>query len=548
MMNTSIPPLNAFPGSLRDRARAAFYQMPLSTRGESEMCLGLSENALKKHWADLNNSGELVTYGLGATLRNSKRAHLSEIPALTVGSGYVGWNGEAGLASLLERLPLVEHSYRVAARYSKLGLHSFQWILGDGIQAAARISHTEWIAICWSGPQETESDLLIRMRKLDADLRRLGVSALDSSIPYHGAYPSLFVFVVSDAWQGELVRRASHRAGIENRVDVYCTAESRWVGERQPLGPGAGWLHALPPVRDMGGWPFEQRAQDSPFALPNGRSAYQVRDLLYQFGGAGATNLAKLGGGVNHKQVAAALDVLFDYGLAQDVDLKLPRGQRPTNRGGQGSKSSTRAARLGNTTLPQDIRYGLTTRALDSIRLRDGYTITHSQGISRAISWDERPYHRQRRHEDRVLEVMAAFGAAKLPIAAGWRADDKFPIGGIKPDGKIRIGGINPDGMICLKQSPYGSGWHYLEVEWRAQHEGTLEKKFQSYLSEYRSRHFPGPGEPPPLLFFCPTKGVANLVHRIAVGFPVLTITEKCWRKHGPFGGWSQFGERVSLG
>ena len=57
------------------------------------------------------------------------------------------------LAGLLERLPLVEHSYRVAAGYAgKPGLHSFQWILGDAIQAAARISHTEWIAICWSRP------------------------------------------------------------------------------------------------------------------------------------------------------------------------------------------------------------------------------------------------------------------------------------------------------------------------------------------------------------------------------------------------------------
>ena len=55
-MTTSLPPLNAFPGSLRDRAKAAFYQMPLSTRAESEMCLGLSENGLKMHWADLNKN------------------------------------------------------------------------------------------------------------------------------------------------------------------------------------------------------------------------------------------------------------------------------------------------------------------------------------------------------------------------------------------------------------------------------------------------------------------------------------------------------------
>ena len=546
-MTTSLPPLNAFPGSLRDRAKAAFYQMPLSTRAESEMCLGLSENGLKMHWADLNKTGELTTYGLGATLRNSKRAHLSEIAALKVGSGYVGWNGEAALAGLLERLPLVEHSYRVAAGYAgKPGLHSFQWILGDAIQAAARISHTEWIAICWSGPQETEHDLLMRMRKLDADLRRLGVSALDPSIPWHAAYPSLFAFVVSDAWQGELVRRASHRAGIEHRVDVYCAAEQLWVGGRQPLGPGAGWLHALPPVRDMGGWPFEKRAQDSPFALSNGRSVYQVSDLLHQFGGVGITNLAKLGGGMNQKQVDAALDVLFDHRRARDVDLKLSRLVRSKNRDVKDSKSSTRTVRLGNGA--QDIRYGLTSRALESIRLRDGYNITHSQGISRVISWDEQMYDRQRGHEDKALEVLAGFGAAKLPVAAGWRADDKFPVGGIEPGDEFRIGGINPDGIIFLTESPYGPGCHYLEVERRAQHEGTLKNKFKSYLSDNRSSYSPGPGDPPPLLFFCPSERIEALVHQIAAGFPVLTITEKRWRQNTPFDGWSQFGTRVRLG
>ena len=537
-MNTLMPPLNAFPGSLRDRTEAAFYQMPLSTRAELEMCLGLSENGLKKPWADLNKTRELITYGLGATLRNSKRAHLSESAALEVGSGHVGWNGEAALASLLEHLPLVEHAYRVAAGYAgKLGLHSFQWILGDSIQAAARMSHTEWIAICWSGQQETEHDLLIRMRKLDADLKRLGVSALDPSIPWHEAYPSLFVFVVGGAWQGEMVRRASHRTGMENRVDVYCAAEHRWVGEKQSLVPGRGWLLALPPVRDLGGWPFERRAQDSPFALPNGRAVYQVADILYQFGGTGATNLTRLAGGVHHKQVDAALDVLFNRRLARDVDLKLSRLVRSENRDVKGTKSRTRAITPGNAGHDQDVRYGLTPGGLNPIHLRDGYTITHSQGISRVLSWDDPMFDSQRTHEDTVLRVMAAFGAAKLQIAAGWRADDKFP-----------GGGVNPDGMVDLGKSPYGPGWHYLEVERRAQHEGTLGTKLKNHISDDWRRHFPGPGGPPPLLFFCRNERVEKLVHRIAAGFPVLTITETRWRKHGPLDGWSQFGRTVCLG
>ena len=149
---------------------------------------------------------------------------------------------------------------------------------------------------------------------------------------------------------------------------------------------------------------------------------------------------------------------------------------------------------------------------------------------------------------DRLLEVLAGFGAAKLPVAAGWRADDKFPIGGIEPGDEFRIGGINPDGIIFLTESPYGPGCHYLEVERRAQHEGTLKNKFKSYLSDNRSSYSPGPGDPPPLLFFCPSERIEALVHQIAAGFPVLTITEKRWRQNTPFDGWSQFGTRVRLG
>ena len=414
--------------------------MPLSTRAEVEMCLGLSENALKNPWAELNSTGELITYPLGATLRNSRRAHLSETAALKVGSGNIGWNGEAGLATVLELLPLTEHAYRVAAGYAgRSGLQAFQWVMGGGIQAAARMSLTEWIAICWSGPQETESDLIKRMQGLGADLRMLGVSALDPSIPWHDAYPSLFVFVVADAWQGELVRRASYRAGIQHLVDVYCAANSSWLGQRIPLRSARGWLRGMPPVRDMGGWSSEKRAANSPFALPNGRTVYQIHSLLYQFAGAGATNLGRLGGSLNQKQVNDALDVLFAQGMAREVDMKLSRRLRSERRDVKGKRLATRTVVRRNAAHDHDFRYGLTNRGLEPIRLRDGYNRSHSLGNSRAISWDEPRYERQREHEDRVLRMMAAFGAERLDIGSGWRAEDIIPQGAIKPDGMVLL-------------------------------------------------------------------------------------------------------------
>ena len=58
-MIVSMPPLNAFPGTRIEQVKAAAFQMPLSTRAEKEKCLGLSEGALKAHWAELKRAQDI---------------------------------------------------------------------------------------------------------------------------------------------------------------------------------------------------------------------------------------------------------------------------------------------------------------------------------------------------------------------------------------------------------------------------------------------------------------------------------------------------------
>ena len=453
---------------------------------------------------------------------------------MVVGSGSAGWSTDPALAALLEQLPLVEHAYRVAGSFSEpSGLHAFQWILGNAIGAAARISLHRWIAICWSGPQESEHDLGKKLVKLHADLRRYGVSDIDPTRPYEGAYPSLVVFVVLDAWQGELVRRAAYRAGMQDVVEVYLASDPWSAEQRRPLGAARGWLHAMPPLRDMGNWPSEKRIAGSLAARPNGRTLFRIRDVLYQFGGVGFTNLGKLAGGANRTQIAETLDVLAKMRMARSVDLKQVRSKSDRE---NSLKSGGLVVRQNSATVVQDIRYGITNPAAAEIGLRDGLGFSHSLEQSRALSWDLPGYENQRRHEDTVLRALAGFGNEKLEIAAGPRCDDNFP-----------GGGINPDGLIYVNESPVGKGWHYLEVERRARSARGLENKFKSYLSPNRLRYFPGHQSAPPVLFMCGNERLEALVHQIAKGFPVLTITNGRWRKYGPLGGWQLFGEQVRL-
>lgn len=533
-MTVYMPPLNAFPCSRLDQAKAAIFEMPLSTRAEVEKCLGLSEGALKGHWAELKRAREIETYGLGYTLRNSQRARLLPGPAMVVGSGSAGWSTDPAVTALFEHLPLVEHAYRVARSFSEpSGLFAFQWILGDAICAAARISSTKWIAICWSGPQESEHDLGKKLVSLHADLRRYGVSAMDPTIPYEDAFPSLVVFVVLDAWQGELVRRAAYRAGMQDLVEVYLASDPWSADERRPVGAARGWLHAMPPLRDMGNWPLEKRIASSLAARPNGRTLFRIRDLLYQFGGVGFTNLGKLSGDANRTQIDAALDVLAKMKMARSVDLK--RAQSESDRK-KALKSGGLVVRQDGSAAVRDIRYGITNPAVREIALRDGHNFSRGLKTSRALSWDLPEYANQRTHEDTLLRAMAGFGNAKLEIAAGPRCDDNF-----------LHGGINPDGLIYINGSPFGEGWHYLEIERRARSERGLENKFKSYLSPNRLRYFPGPQSPPPVLFMCRNERLEALAHQIAKGFPVLTITNGRWRRYGPLGGWQLFGEQVRL-
>ena len=346
--------------SASERNRVALYQMPLSSIADRAGCLKLSVRTIRTH---TNKLAEQVKIGgriLAATHRATERQYLTEDVARAVGTGYAGWSSHWGLSILLKHLPMVEHFYQVAAQCGGAGgIHGFQWIFGEVIDAAVRLNHETWIALIWSGHWETENALYRKMLSIDAELRRLGVSATDPAVPYPAAIPTAIIFVTSDLWQAELVRRAAYRAGMTDRVESYCAATGDWPHGSILLLKSRGWIYWPLTDRGLGSWPWERRLAASLASRPDGWTLHKTLDLLTQWPGSRVANLAGLAGGERLDRLNNALEVLVSLQMAERVELV-----RPASAGSQGSMNS--AAK-------PDTRYGAgSTAVIPDRRARSG--------------------------------------------------------------------------------------------------------------------------------------------------------------------------------
>ena len=497
---------------------------PLSSVSDMEACLKLSPRALRQHLADMESRGEIGKCSLAATHRAATRVYLVPSEALELGQGYAGWSSEWGLSVLLQHLPMVEHFYQVAATYCDAGgVHTYRWIFGRAIDAAFKLSPLQWISLTWSGAWETQLHLYEKMLAFRNELYRLGVGGHDESEPDPYAYPCLFIFVASDRWQCELVRRAAIQAGIIDRVDIFCASTGKWpYGQRATLLDSRGWIYAPAPERDMGGWLWPRRLAGSVAARPDGFTLYKAIDLLSQWGGSTVTDLAGLVGGERLDRMSKAMEILTGLDLAvrenlTDTNPGKPAWQRPER------------------TRP-DFRYGASSKAVGLVANRDRVNHTLSEGTSRALTWNDKKYRSQRRHEDQVLRVMAAFARVGGEVAPGWRCEEPFPGGGVKPDG-----------AVFLTKSPFGPGYHYVEVERRAQAESTAGAKLKGILSENRRTFSPGGDEPSPVLFVVKNYEVEKIFHALGTGVRMLTISQQRWRQGDPMNGWSLFGQETDL-
>ena len=506
-----------------EQVSLALYQMPMASVADLAAGLGLSMRTIRTHIRALAQKTIVEGCTIAATHRAATRLHLTESAARSIGNGYSGWNDPWGLSFLLQHSPMVENFYQVAAQCCDGdGISAFQWIFGDAIDAAVRLNAENWIAMVWSGHWETEGNLYDRLLSVDADLRSLGVSTDEPSVPDPHTRPSALIFVASDLWQAELVRRAAFRAGMARWVEIFCAATGTWpyplasvpLSTRLSALKSRGWIHWSLPNRDLAGWTWEKRRDDSLSTRPDGLTLHKALDLTTQWPGAGVSNLAGLGGGERLDRLTNAFDALIEAKMAVRVELTRPTAS---------------AAK-------PDVRYEPTSRAVALAAARDRVKYKLAAGASRALTWNDEKYRNQRPHEDLVIRVMAALGRKKRPVAPGWRCSERFS-----------TGGITPDGMAFLADGPFGPGWHYVEVERRAASRKRVSNKLRGYAAPERGRFFPGEGEPPPVLFIVRNDRVEQIYHEEGAGIRMLTITPGRWNASAPMAGWSRFGETVRL-
>ena len=195
------------------------------------------------------------------------------------------WHEEWGRARLLQRLPLVEWAYQVAGEIKGLGsLTEFHWVESLSFDAAVRY-RDGWAAIFWSGSLQQERSIVNRLRDFGRDMVELTTEG-------DPVWPGLLCFVVSDQWQRVLVERAVGQFGpLGERVAVWCIADDSRTGACWPL-ESRGWVHQLTYPREMGGWPWDRRIRQSPWAKGS-KSRPDERDA-FEWGREGSVLTAKI--------------------------------------------------------------------------------------------------------------------------------------------------------------------------------------------------------------------------------------------------------------
>ena len=431
------------------------------------------------------------------------------------------WHQEWGRARLLQRLPLVEWAYQVAGEINGLGpVEEFHWVDSVSFDAAVRY-RDGWAAIFWSGSLQSESSILDRLRDFGRDM----VELTDGDGP---AWPSLMCFVVIDQWQRELVKRVVRQFGpLRDRVAVWCVADGARTGASRPLD-SRGWVRQRTYPRDMGGWPWERRVKQSPWARggksdPDGGEPFdwgregsvltaRILDFLAQRPDS-TTNMVReaMGEDDTSRSVHRRLKKMFDAGLIEQRQIK---GERV-------------------------YRYSLSSRGMDLLVKRDRVESPRSRVRSRAPRAGNDEGRRKRRrgsrqaHEDGVTWLLARLMRSGTPVASGQRSWEH-----------LGDGGIAPDAMAFLAESPCGPGWFYIELERSAKGESRVEKKLAGYANPRRQDRFP-------VLVICRSDSAERNFERIGkeAGLEVLTTTIGRLEEYGFMAPrcWSMYGEPVVL-
>ena len=397
------------------------------------------ETVYRRLW-HLAERGYVAKVPLGATRPVVSRWHI--LPAgrdILPAPDHI-WHLDWSLARILEIVPQLEWFYRAVSQQSpSLGkMVRFRWFRGVAWDAAALYEHG-WVAFFWSGLMQSEMKLRDMFNRLRTELE--SYNALSGR-----CFPSVLCFVVSDAWQRELVTRVARSLSLDDRVQVWCVSDGQVSGCRD-YHEGYGWVNQVLEIGGLGRYTLEQRVQNSPWSRPGGMILGRILDATLEWPGLNSRFAGLATGEASSRRVRSELLSLSDRKLL-----------RRYVSGGV-------------------YRYLLERRSVDLLSRRDRVNAFRRGDARSLVIPDER---RLGRHEYGLMSLVEGFLEAELTVAAGRRSWEH-----------LGSGGIAPDAMVRLTSSPYGPGWHYVVYGLRAGRPSAVVQKLRGYGSGCRQGRWP---------------------------------------------------------
>lgn len=464
-------------------------ELPLSSIEDVAANSGLKDPAVREAIRDLEEREILRGDKVGWACMPVMRRHVAKDALSEFQIQGPTWHDEGNRSFLFSRLPMIQTFYQLIAHVRNLGrFERFHWIAGYGLDAAVQFEEG-WVAILWSGLRERESVLQSRVESLWRDYR---VLASTDEAPW----PGMVCFVVPDYWQAELVCRVLRRLQWDERQAVIWCLQTGRCPEIHIHRESRGGIYQPVLNRDTGGWSWERRLRDSPWASGNITLA-KAMDLLEEWY---PIYPDWMKGALNHSEKSRTAQRAF----SEMVSLGLARKEQ----------------------------HGRTSFHFPTGSIR--HTLAQVDGVSMSDVDHADP--RTVRHEEVVRIMARQCLSACIPVACGYRSTEDMGTEG---------GGIAPDLMIFLCRSPFGPTWFYVEIEFSARGDKRIGRKFGKFASPLRQDDYP-------VLSVAATPRAESNFQSVAreLGIRMLTTTDTRLKTLGILHDscWSLNGENVAVG
>ncbi len=471
-------------------------ECPLASVGDLRQISGRSSGFCFEWLLAMERAGYLVSVPLGCSMRRVRRWYLSESGLAWGSMTGLTWHEEWPRCKLLDRLVLVEWAYPMACSVDNLGhLTHFSWVDNRSYDAIFQYEDG-WVAMLWFGLFQTETMLRYRMERLPQEFASMGVFA-------DRPWPGLFMFLVPDEWQRELVYRVARDMHFEDRVAVWCIADGSRYGAAAAMR-SRGLVHPRVELKSTGGWNWERRLQQSYMSGNAGSAMTRILEVVGEWPDVSSQDLAgMMGPGYTGDRVTLLARSLREWDL---LEVRMDGRLR---------------------------RYRLSGRGRDCLARRDRVRYRATSGLSSGGSG--RNMERLSRHEAGVMSLSREFMEQGLSVAAGWRSWEH-----------LADGGIAPDAMVYLPGSPAGGSWHYIEYERSARGYARISRKLAGYAYDLRQDRWP-------VLVVCWDESAESIFEGVADGEGIRMIITTIGRlaEHGALGNdrcWRYRGSWVRLG